>query len=166
MSTLRKREDDTPELAISDCGLVDFNYEKGQFRRYFTTPFTQHSNHIGKEFIVVKRLPDAEPVDEGVEGEDMWLIRFEGGIEIEAWGHEVCLLYEEDTREAVRQRVLKAIGDKDAPEGALDELVTDCKCAEASSINNDGFESQIDYLLDSKVSEEDILAALAESQNS
>ncbi len=83
---------DSPALAKRDAQITDLHYEPGEFRQYFTTPFEQYAAHIGKPFEVVKQLPDAEPAEEGGEGEDMYLIRFEDGTEIEAWGHEVCVL--------------------------------------------------------------------------
>lgn len=48
---------------------------------------------------------------------------------------------------------------------ALDEKVIDLKCGEASDINNGGFEAQLQYLLDSGVSEEDIRQAIEEAKD-
>lgn len=85
---------DTVEKAIEDRKIYSFDYKVGEFRQFFTTPFEQYSEHVGKPFQVVRRLPDAESVDD-VPGEDMYLIRFEDGTEIESWGHECCeLIYE------------------------------------------------------------------------
>lgn len=43
--------------------------------------------------------------------------------------------------------LIKLAKDRKLPEGAFDELVHECKAAEAAGINNDGLEEQIDYLL-------------------
>ena len=45
-------------------------------------------------------------------------------------------------------------------ESALDDLVHDTKSSEASAINNEGWASQIRYLLDAGVSEATIIATI------
>ncbi len=82
---------DSPEYARSDRTIHRFDYKPGVFRSFFTTPFEQYKEHLGEHFTVVKQLPDSE-AEEGGQGEDMYLIRFDDGTEIEAWGHEVCVL--------------------------------------------------------------------------
>jgi hypothetical protein len=84
---------DTPEQARIDCRLQSYDYTPGVFRKYFTSPYQQYAQHVGRPFTVVKRQPDAEGPDEGTTADDMYLIRFEGdALEITAWGHEVCQL--------------------------------------------------------------------------
>lgn len=79
---------DTPEKAQRDSGIHNFEYNSGVFRKYFTSPFTQYKEYIGKEFKVIKQIHIDEENDE-----DAYLIEFiDGGAVIEAWGHEVCVL--------------------------------------------------------------------------
>ena len=82
---------DSPEQAKQDSHFLHLTYEQGVFRQYFTTPFQQYKSRIGTSFEVVKQLPNAEAPN-GETGEDMYLIRFEDGEEIHAYGHEVCVL--------------------------------------------------------------------------
>lgn len=96
MKQLRKFEQDTPEQAWKDQVRGIYDYEPECFRRFFTSPFEQYHEHVGKSFIVIRRLPDAEPAEEGSPGEDMYLIQVETGEEIQAFGHEVCLLYDDE----------------------------------------------------------------------
>lgn len=83
--------EDTVNRAFLDARITGFSYVPGHFRKYFTSPFQQHIEQIGLPFTVVKQLPNAEDPDGG-DGEEMYLIKFEDGQEIEAWGHEVCKL--------------------------------------------------------------------------
>jgi hypothetical protein len=52
---------------------------------------------------------------------------------------------------------------ENAPDGALDDLVHDCKSEEASDINNGGVPPQIDYLLKSGCMTGDIMNAIVEA---
>ena len=84
---------DSPELAIRDKAITNLHYHEGQFRQFFTSPFEQYAEHIGKPFTVVKETRPGKPeTDESEAEDDMYLIRFEDGTEIEAFGHEVCVL--------------------------------------------------------------------------
>ncbi len=86
--------EDTPEQAQDDCALSNFDYEPDTFRKFFTTPFDQYKEHVGKAFTVLGHDTEAEQqvVDDGGEFEEMYRIRLEDGTEITAWGHEVCVL--------------------------------------------------------------------------
>lgn len=68
-------------------------------------------------------------------------------------------------RRAAKRRLLKLITSVGIDEMALDEKVIDCKCSEAAAINNEGFEAQLQYLIDSGVSEEDIRQAIEEAKD-
>jgi hypothetical protein len=84
---------DSPEQAQADARLTELAYDDGKFRSFFTTPFSQYKEHIGKHFVVVKQTRELKLSTEDEDGEDdMYLIRFDDGVEIEAWGHEVCVL--------------------------------------------------------------------------
>lgn len=84
---------DTPEMAKRDAAITSLHYHEGQFRQFFTSPFKQYAEHIGKPFTVVKQIREMKCAPENEDGEDdMYLIRFEDGTEIEAFGHEVCVL--------------------------------------------------------------------------
>lgn len=48
----------------------------------------------------------------------------------------------------------------DVDESSLDELVHDVKSGEAADINNGGFESQIEFLLEAGFSEQEIQKAI------
>lgn len=84
---------DSPEIAQRDKAITVLNYHEGNFRQYFTSPFEQYASHVGKPFIVVEQTQFSKPETEDSDPlEDMYLIRFEDGTEIEAFGHEVCVL--------------------------------------------------------------------------
>lgn len=51
-------------------------------------------------------------------------------------------------------------GSDEGPQEGLDDLVHDAKSREASAINNEGHESQIDYLIEYGCSEEEITEAM------
>ncbi len=79
---------DSPEKAELDRGIHSFEYTSGLFRKYFTSPFTQYKQYVGKEFKVIRQIHIDEENDE-----DAYLIEFiDDGACIEAWGHEVCVL--------------------------------------------------------------------------
>ena len=65
-----------------------WNYIPGEFRDTFDSPFEQYADRIGQRFTVLGRNHEAELGLE--EPEDMYRIRFEDGVEITAWGLEVC----------------------------------------------------------------------------
>jgi len=84
---------DSPEIARRDSRITALNYHEGKFRKFFTSPFQQHAAHVGKSFQMVKEIrPIKLETDESEAEDDMYLIRFEDGTEIEAFGHEVCVL--------------------------------------------------------------------------
>jgi hypothetical protein len=62
--------------------------------QFFTTPFNQYRNRIGQRFTVLGHNREAEDdiVRDGGDYEDLYRIRFDDGAEIDAWGHEVCVL--------------------------------------------------------------------------
>lgn len=83
---------DSAEQAGDDALFTRFDYHEDQFRRFFTTPYEQFKAFIGKPFTVVNRLKNSEDAAGG-EGEAMYRIRFDAdGAEINAYGHEVCVL--------------------------------------------------------------------------
>lgn len=59
-----------------------------QFRKTFTTPYSQYVDRDGQPFEVVRTITEPEP---GFDAESlpMHVIRFEDGTEIEAWPEEV-----------------------------------------------------------------------------
>lgn len=84
---------DSPEIARRDRAITVLYYREGQFRQFFTSPFQQYAEHVGKPFTVVREIRPLTLATDETEGEDdMYLIRFEDGTEIEAFGHEVCVL--------------------------------------------------------------------------
>jgi len=84
---------DSPEIAKRDRVITTLHYENDQFRQFFTSPFDQYAEHVGKAFTVIKKTQEFKNATDHEEGkEDMYLIRFEDGTEIEAFGHEVCIL--------------------------------------------------------------------------
>jgi len=84
---------DSPEIAHRDKIITVLNYHEGQFREFFTSPYRQYAEHIGKPFHVVKKIQPSKEETENSDGQEvMYLIRLEGKIEIEAFGHEVCVL--------------------------------------------------------------------------
>lgn len=86
---------DSPQQAHRDTKIQNFHYKDSEFRKFFTTPFDQYKQYVGKPFEVVMKTNDVkfEPDDE-----DTYIIRFEDGEEINAFGHEVCQLdYEKCT---------------------------------------------------------------------
>ncbi len=66
---------------------------------------------------------------------------------------------DEDQDRAI-DRLLKHAEDIDACETSLDEVVIDCKTAEASNVNNGGLQAQIQFLLDSGLDEAEIKDSL------
>ena len=85
-----KEWQDSPERARADADLPGFSYTADVFRQFFTTPFEDYKEHIGKRFTVLG--PDRESEKNLEYAEEMYKIRFDDGIEITAWGHEVCVL--------------------------------------------------------------------------
>jgi hypothetical protein len=87
---------DTAEEAIKDAKITDLFYYEDCFRSYFTSPYNQYDEHIGKPFKVLGHDTEAEAeaeADADLEHpEDMYKIQFEDGTIITAWGHEVCIL--------------------------------------------------------------------------
>ena len=84
---------DTPEQARIDCRLQSYDYTPEVFRKYFTSPYQQHGQHVGRPFTVVTREPHAEGLDEGTTALLCTSFVSRGdALEITAWGHEVCQL--------------------------------------------------------------------------
>lgn len=84
---------DSAEKAIRDRVIRYFDYKDGVFRRFFTSPFEQFAQHVGKPFVVVKQTRALKLATDDECGEDdMYFIRFDDGVMIEAFGHEVCVL--------------------------------------------------------------------------
>lgn len=67
------------------------DYTVGNFRKTFRTPFLEYAHRIGHNFTVIRELTDKEK-DLEDNSDLMYLIRFEDGSEIVAWGEEVCEL--------------------------------------------------------------------------
>jgi hypothetical protein len=90
---------DTSEQAKRDASLTVLDYDDARFRKFFTTPFEQYKEHVGKAFVVVKQTRPLKLATETEDGEDdMYLIKLETGEEIEAFGHEVCFLNYENCK--------------------------------------------------------------------
>jgi hypothetical protein len=69
-----------------------WHYVPGVFRERFVSPFEQYADRVGQRFTVVRQTQALKPAADEEDGaEDMYLIRFEDGTEIEAFGHEVCV---------------------------------------------------------------------------
>jgi hypothetical protein len=84
---------DTPDKAKQDAALTSLDYKHGEFRKYFTSPYDQYKEHIGKAFTVIRQTQSLKLATDEEEGkDDMYLIKLETGEEIEAFGHEVCVL--------------------------------------------------------------------------
>lgn len=84
---------DSPERAKQDRRLTNLHYEPGCFRSFFTTPFEQYAEHVGKRFVVLQHTLKGHPETDTKEAqEDMYRIQFDDGVEIPAFGHEVCIL--------------------------------------------------------------------------
>ena len=84
---------DSPEKAKDDRTITNLYYEPGCFRQFFTTPFEQYAEHIGKPFHVLRQTQKGAAETKNHEAkEDMYQIQFEDGTTIDAWGHEVCIL--------------------------------------------------------------------------
>ena len=64
------------------------HYTVGNFRTTFRTPFEQYAHRNGHGFTVLRELSAEEKQLE--HDEPMYLIRFDDGAEITAWGEEVC----------------------------------------------------------------------------
>lgn len=62
------------------------------------------------------------------------------------------------TKQTIAERLSKQYSQDDAE--LLDEAVHDVKIREAAGINNEGLETQIEFLLDSGYSEQEIVAML------
>lgn len=94
---------DSPKQAYRDAEITNFDYQQGVFRKYFTTPFKQYKKYIGEPFEVMqptqlnatRHCNDADVHDD----EDVfYIIRFNDGMQITAFGHEICRLnYDECT---------------------------------------------------------------------
>jgi hypothetical protein len=67
-----------------------WDHTPGVFRERFVSPYEQYADRIGQKFAVVKQTQELAP-DADEPQEDMYLIRFEDGTEITAWGIEVCV---------------------------------------------------------------------------
>lgn len=93
---LSNPSEDTPEMAVRDREITDLDYEDGVYRRYFTTPYDENRERVGQPFIVLKQIQKLKMATDEEDGEDdMYLIQFEDGKEVQAFGHEVCkLIYE------------------------------------------------------------------------
>lgn len=65
---------------------------------------------------------------------------------------------------SLKDDLLQAVAEAGLDEGALDELVHDCKSSEAADINNSGFDGQIEYLIESGMTEKDIREAIAKAK--
>lgn len=84
---------DSSEKAMRDRVITNLDYHEGQFRQFFTSPFEQYAEYIGEPFTVIRQIRELQLPTEDMDGEDdMYLIRFADGTEIEAFGHEVCIL--------------------------------------------------------------------------
>lgn len=85
---------DSKELAIRDAQIRNFEYTPGVFRQYFTSPFNQYEDYVGKPFKVLRIIRPLTPSTENSDGEDdMYSIEFtDCGTKIDAYGHEVCQL--------------------------------------------------------------------------
>lgn len=59
-----------------------------QFRTRFTTPYDQHKGRAGEPFMHVRTI-DKPDATHDAEVLPMHVIRFEDGVEIEAWPEEV-----------------------------------------------------------------------------
>ena len=73
---------------------------------------------------------------------------------------------ENEKRDLVRQLMheLRDIPeDKEVPERIFDSMVHDLKSQEASGINNDGFQSQIEYMLEAGIPPQDISTVIKKS---
>lgn len=66
------------------------DYHEDKFRTYFTSPFDLYKDRIGQQFKVLGHDEKAESELETFE--EMYLIEFNDGSKITAWGHEVCKL--------------------------------------------------------------------------
>lgn len=67
-----------------------WHYQPGVFRERFVSPWEQYRERVGQKFTVIKQTHKLVIDSEDQEGEeDVYLIRFEDGVEIEAWGSEV-----------------------------------------------------------------------------
>ena len=64
-------------------------YEKIGFKDKFDTPFEDFRKYNGKPFKVVRRMSYAND-DIDLECLPKWVIRFEDGVEIDAWPEEIC----------------------------------------------------------------------------
>lgn len=85
---------DSKELAIRDSNITSFDYTPGSFRNYFTSPFDQYKNYVGKPFNVLKIIRPMMPETKNSDAEDdMYSIQFtDCESKIDAFGHEVCQL--------------------------------------------------------------------------
>lgn len=85
---------DSKELAIRDAQIRSFEYNPGVFRKYFTSPFNQYKDFVGKPFKVLKTIQPLIPETENFDTEEtMYHIEFtDCNTKIDAFGHEVCQL--------------------------------------------------------------------------
>ena len=74
-------------------------YEKIGFKDKFDTPFEDFRKYNGKPFEVVRRMSYA---DDNIDLECLpkWIIRFEDGVEFDAWPEEICKTEETETKPA------------------------------------------------------------------
>lgn len=82
---------DSVDKAKRDRQITTLHYHEGVFREFFTTPYSDQSKHVGKKFDVIIQTRKSG-MEDGEHVDDMYLIRFEDGTEIQAYGHEVCVL--------------------------------------------------------------------------
>lgn len=85
---------DSKELAIRDAQIRSFELYSNVFRKYFTSPFNQYKDFVGKSFKVLTQIRPFIPSTEDVDGEDdVYSIQFtDCNTIIHAFGHEVCQL--------------------------------------------------------------------------
>lgn len=94
MNTTDERE--AIEACRRESRKQSWPYRPGIFRERFVSPFEQYAERIGQRFVVVHTLcKQGEEVydDEGnvIDHLEMYRIRFEDGMEIDAWGEEACV---------------------------------------------------------------------------
>lgn len=75
---------------------MHIDYQPDIFRTTFWSPYDQYADLNGQRFRVLRPLVageefDPEPHGTGQGINHMYLIRFEGGNTLHAWGEEVCV---------------------------------------------------------------------------
>lgn len=84
---------DSPEKAVRDRAITTLEYHEGVFRQFFTTPYSENSEHVGKPFKVLRQVrPSKWGTKNDEDEDDMYEIQFEDGTKIQVYGHEVCVL--------------------------------------------------------------------------